>query len=222
MTSAIIVAAGTSRRMGFNKLLALLSGVPVLRRTLGEFQACPDVGEMIVVGGEEVREQVAHWQATGGLSKLVAVIPGGAERHLSVWAGMQACSAESDIIAVHDGARPLITPEQISQSISAARTRQAAACARPLTETIKRVDANGCITESIDRTGVWVMETPQVFSKALLTQAYEAVLRDGALVTDEVSAVQHIGVSVFVVENRAPNPKITFPADLALAERFLA
>jgi 2-C-methyl-D-erythritol 4-phosphate cytidylyltransferase len=135
---------------------------------------------------------------------------------------MQACSPESEIIAVHDGARPLITPEQITHSISAARAKQAVACARPMTETIKRVDADGCITESLDRTGVWVMETPQVFSKALLTQAYEAVIRDGALVTDEVSAVQHIGVSVFVVENRAPNPKITFPADLALAERFLA
>lgn len=207
--------------MGFNKLLALLAGIPVLRRTLGEFQACPDVGEIIVVGGDEVREQVAHWQQAGGLSKLVAVIPGGAERHLSVWAGMQACSPGSDIIAVHDGARPLITPEQISKSIAAARGQKAVACARPMTETIKRVDENGCITESLDRTGVWVMETPQVFSKALLTQAYEAVIRDGALVTDEVSAVQHIGVSVFVVENTAPNPKITFPADLTLAERFL-
>ena len=221
MTSAIIVAAGSSRRMGFNKLLALLAGIPVLRRTLGEFQACPDVGEIIVVGGDEVREQVAHWQQAGGLSKLVAVIPGGAERHLSVWAGMQACSPGSDIIAVHDGARPLITPEQISKSIAAARGQKAVACARPMTETIKRVDENGCITESLDRTGVWVMETPQVFSRTLLTQAYEAVIRDGALVTDEVSAVQHIGVSVFVVENTAPNPKITFPADLTLAERFL-
>lgn len=207
--------------MGFNKLLASLSGVPVLRRTLGEFQACPDVAEIIVVGGEEVREQVTHWQQSGGLSKLVAVIPGGAERHLSVWAGMQACSPESDIIAVHDGARPLIAPDQITKSISAARAQHAVACARPMTETIKRVDENGCITESLDRTGVWVMETPQVFSKALLTQAYEAVIRDGALVTDEVSAIQHIGVSVFVVENTAPNPKITFPADLTLAERFL-
>lgn len=207
--------------MGFNKLLALLAGIPVLRRTLGEFQACPDVGEIIVVGGDEVREQVAHWQQAGGLSKLVAVIPGGAERHLSVWAGMQACSPGSDIIAVHDGARPLITPEQISKSIAAARGQKAVACARPMTETIKRVDENGCITESLDRTGVWVMETPQVFSRTLLTQAYEAVIRDGALVTDEVSAVQHIGVSVFVVENTAPNPKITFPADLTLAERFL-
>jgi 2-C-methyl-D-erythritol 4-phosphate cytidylyltransferase len=221
MTSAIIVAAGSSRRMGFNKLLALLSGVPVLRRTLGEFQACPEVGEIIVVGGDEVREQVAQWQQAGGLSKLVALIPGGAERHLSVWAGMQACSAGSDIIAVHDGARPLITPEQISKCIAAAREQQAVACARPMTETIKRVDAEGRITESLDRTGVWVMETPQVFTKTLLTQAYEAVIRDGAQVTDEVSAVQHIGVTVFVAENTAPNPKITFPADLDLAERFL-
>lgn len=208
--------------MGFNKLLALLGGIPVLRRTLGEFQACPDVGEMIVVCGDEVREQVAQWQQAGGLSKLAALIPGGAERHLSVWAGIQACSSESEIIAVHDGARPLIKPEQITKSILAARAQQAVACARPMTETIKRVDENGCITESLDRTGVWVMETPQVFSKLLLTQAYEAVIRDAAMVTDEVSAVQHIGVNVFVVENMAPNPKITFPADLVLAERFLS
>ncbi len=221
MTSAIIVAAGSSRRMGFNKLLALLAGVPVLRRTLGQFQACADVSEIIVVGGDEVREQISHWQQAGGLSKLVAVIAGGAERHLSVWAGIQACSTQTKVIAVHDGARPLITPTQISKCINAAREQQVAACARPMTETIKRADASGCITESLDRTGVWVMETPQVFAKELLVRAYEAVIRDGALVTDEVSAMQHIGVPVFVVENTAPNPKITFPADLILAERFL-
>lgn len=221
MTSAIIVAAGSSRRMGFNKLLAPLAGVPVLRRTLGEFQACTDVGEIIVVAGDEVREQIAQWQQEGGLTKLVAVIEGGAERHLSVWAGIQACSPQTEIIAVHDGARPLITPEQISKCITAAREQGAVACARPMTETIKRADASGRITESLDRTGVWVMETPQVFAKELLVRAYEAVIRDGALVTDEVSAVQHIGAPVFVVENTAPNPKITFPADLELAEKFL-
>jgi 2-C-methyl-D-erythritol 4-phosphate cytidylyltransferase len=207
--------------MGFNKLLAPLAGVPVLRRTLGQFQACADVSEIIVVGGDEVREQISHWQQAGVLSKLVAVIAGGAERHLSVWAGIQACSTQTKVIAVHDGARPLITPTQISKCINAAREQQVAACARPMTETIKRADASGCITESLDRTGVWVMETPQVFAKELLVRAYEAVIRDGALVTDEVSAMQHIGVPVFVVENTAPNPKITFPADLILAERFL-
>ncbi len=221
MTSAIIVAAGSSRRMGFNKLLAPLAGVPVLRRTLAEFQACADVGEIIVVTGDEQREQIAQWQQTGELSKLVAVIAGGAERHLSVWAGIQACSPETDIVAVHDGARPLISPDQISKCITAAREKQAVACARPMTETIKRADASGRICESLDRAGVWVMETPQVFTKPLLVRAYEAVIRDGALVTDEVSAMQHIGVPVFVIENTAPNPKITFPSDLTLAERFL-
>jgi 2-C-methyl-D-erythritol 4-phosphate cytidylyltransferase len=221
MTSAIIVAAGSSRRMGFNKLLAPLAGVPVLRRTLAEFQACADVGEIIVVTGDEQREQIAQWQQTGELSKLVAVIAGGAERHLSVWAGIQACSPETDIVAVHDGARPLISPEQISKCITAAREKQAVACARPMTETIKRADASGRICESRDRAGVWVMETPQVFTKPLLVRAYEAVIREGALVTDEVSAMQHIGVPVFVIENTAPNPKITFPSDLTLAERFL-
>jgi len=221
MTSAIIVAAGSSRRMGFNKLLAPLCGVPVLRRTLGEFQACTEIGEIIVVTGTEVAEQITEWQKKGGLSKLAAVIPGGAERHLSVWAGIQACSPETQTIAVHDGARPLIQPAQISQCISAAWQQQAVACARPMTETIKRADTAGRITESMDRTGVWVMETPQVFSKDLLTRAYQAVIRDGTVVTDEVSAVQHLGVSVFVVENTSPNPKITFPVDLILAERFL-
>ena len=221
MTSAIIVAAGSSRRMGFNKLLAPLAGVPVLRRTLAEFQACADVGEIIVVTGDEQREQIAQWQQTGELSKLVAVIAGGAERHLSVWAGIQACAPETDIVAVHDGARPLISRDQISKCITAAREKQAVACARPMTETIKRADASGRICESLDRAGVWVMETPQVFTKPLLVRAYEAVIRDGALVTDEVSAMQHIGVPVFVIENTAPNPKITFPSDLTLAERFL-
>lgn len=207
--------------MGFNKLLAPLAGVPVLWRTLGEFQACAEVDEIIVVTGEEVAEQIEQWRQQGRLSKLVAVISGGAERHLSVWAGIQACAPESEIIAVHDGARPLITPAQISKCIAAAREQRAVACARPMTETIKRADASGRITESLDRTGVWVMETPQVFAKDLLVSAYESVIRDGALVTDEVSAVQHIGAAVFVVDNPSPNPKITFPSDLTLAEQFL-
>jgi 2-C-methyl-D-erythritol 4-phosphate cytidylyltransferase len=221
MTSAIIVAAGSSRRMGFNKLLAELAGAPVLLRTLEEFQACVDVGEIIVVTGDDVASEIQAWAQTHPLSKLAAIVPGGAERHFSVWNGLQQCSPQSDIIAVHDGARPLVNPAQISRCIHAARERRAVACARPMTETIKRTDPDGRITQSIDRTGVWVMETPQVFARDLLTQAYEAVIRDGALVTDEVSAVQHVGAPVFVVENTTPNPKITFPADLVQAERFL-
>lgn len=221
MTSAIIVAAGSSRRMGFNKLLAELAGAPVLLRTLEEFQACGDIDEIIVVTGDDVASEIKTWAQTHPLSKLAAIVPGGTERHFSVWNGLQQCSPQSDIIAVHDGARPLINPGQISRCIQAARESRAVACARPMTETIKRTESDGRITESIDRTGVWVMETPQVFARDLLTQAYKAVIHDGALVTDEVSAVQHVGEPVFVVENTTPNPKITFPADLIQAERFL-
>lgn len=205
--------------MGFNKLLALLAGVPVLRRTLDAFQACAELNEIIVVGGDEVREAVEQWRSE--LPKLSHIIPGGAERHLSVWAGIQACAADTEIIAVHDGARPLIKPAQIAKCLNAAVTKQAVACARPMTETIKRVAVDGQITESLDRTGVWVMETPQVFSRSLLVRAYENVIATGALVTDEVSAIQHLGEPVFAIENTQPNPKITFPADLSFAEKHL-
>lgn len=221
MTSAIIVAAGSSRRMGFNKLLAPLAGVPVLRRTLHAFQGCDAVDEIIVVAGEEVREAIAEWQEDGRLSKLSAVVEGGAERHLSVRAGLDALSPHSKWVAVHDGARPLIPPAQIERCCAAAKTLRAVACARPVTETLKRVNADGRITGAIDREGAWIMETPQVFERDLLRAAYDRVIADGVLVTDEVSAAQHAGHDVHVVENRDPNPKITFPSDLSLAERFI-
>jgi 2-C-methyl-D-erythritol 4-phosphate cytidylyltransferase len=213
--SVIIVAAGSSRRMGFNKLLAPLAGLPVVLRTFQAFAACESVGEIIVVGGSEVAKALA------GQAKLKAVIEGGAERHYSVWNGLQQVSPEATVIAVHDGGRPLIQPEQIERCISAAEQHGAVACARPLTETMKRCDAEGRIIGSIERNDAWAMETPQVFQRELLLQAYQAVLRDQVLVTDEVSAVQHIGIDVRTVMNAQPNLKITYPADLELAERLL-
>lgn len=223
MTTAIIVAAGSSRRMGFDKLLAPLAGLPVLRRSITAFQDCADVGDILVVASEAAAAAVAAWKAQGGLGKLRRILPGGAERHLSVWAGLNACAPETSLVAVHDGARPLITPAQISRCIAAAREHAAAACARPLTETVKRADAEGRVTGSLDREGVWIMETPQVFQHALLVRAYETVIRERLLVTDEVSALQHLGAPpVHVVKNDSPNPKITFPEDLALAEKMLA
>lgn len=218
--AAIIVAAGSSRRMGFDKLLAPLAGKPVLLRTLEAFEACPDVGEIIVVSSGDAAQAVESWR--GSLTKLTRVVSGGAERHLSVWNGLSALSSSASIVAVHDGGRPLIASEQISKCIAGAREWKAVACARPVTETLKRADSNGCITDSIERSGAWVMETPQIFDRALLVQAYEKVIRDRLLVTDEVSAMQALGVPVHVVENTSPNLKITFPADLALAEKLLA
>lgn len=220
MTSAIIVAAGSSRRMGFNKLLAPLSGVPVLRRTLDAFQACDIIDEILVVTSGALRPEIEAWRSSG-LGKIIQIIIGGAERHLSVHAGLQALNPACEIVAVHDGARPLISVAQITRCVEAARTQAAVACARPMTETLKRCDCTGRIIDSIDRANAWIMETPQVFQRDLLVKAYDAVLRDGLLVTDEVSAVQHLGEPVFVIENFELNPKITFPADILLAQRFV-
>jgi 2-C-methyl-D-erythritol 4-phosphate cytidylyltransferase len=220
MTTAIIVAAGSSRRMGFNKLLAPLAGEPVLRRTLGVFQACAAVNDIIVVTSEALPVDIEEWRASG-LEKITKIIIGGAERHLSVQAGLQALNPACRIVAVHDGARPLISVAQITRCIEAAQTKAAVACARPMTETLKRCDSAGRIIDSIDRANAWIMETPQVFQRELLVRAYEAVIRDGLQVTDEVSAVQHLGEAVHVVENFELNPKITFPADILLAQRFV-
>ena len=220
MTSAIIVAAGSSRRMGFDKLAADLGGKPVLRRSIEAFDACEAVDDIVVVAGDDVRAMVDSWIGEGAFSKPVRTCPGGTERHLSVANGLKMIAADCELVAVHDGARPLITPGQIARCIAKAQELKAVACARPVTETLKRADARGVITGSIERDGAWVMETPQVFDRAILCTAYEKVIRDGLLVTDEVSAVQHLGVEVFVVGNESPNPKITHPADLRLAEKL--
>lgn len=220
-TTALIVAAGSSRRMGFDKLTAPLQGKPVLQRTIDAFDACAAVDTICVVGGDVVRDLVQSWIDLGSFRKPVSLCAGGAERHHSVHEGLKQLSPQTDIVAVHDGARPLISPEQITRCIEKAREVKAVACARPVTETLKRADKHGVITGSIDRSHAWIMETPQVFDRELLCEAYELVLRDGLHVTDEVSAVQHLGAEVFVVENSLPNLKITHPADIALAERLL-
>ena len=221
MTSAIIVAAGSGTRMGFDKLLASLGGAPVILHTLRAFQACQDVDEIVVVASPDRQEVIQRLADDAGLTKLRAFVPGGSERHLSVWAGIQAVAADCAYVAVHDGARPLIHPSQISRCLAKARETGAAASARPVSETLKRADEAGRVCGSVDRSGLWIMETPQVFARPLLVGAYQAVLRDGVLVTDEVSALERLGHPVWLVDNPTPNPKITWPSDLAVAERLL-
>lgn len=220
-TTAIIVAAGSSRRMGFNKLTADLLGKPVLLWTLEAFDACPQIDALLVVVGDTTRDMVQSWLDAGMFHKPVTLSEGGAKRHLSVHEGLRKLPSETDTVAVHDGARPLITVEQISRCIEKAREYKAVACARPVTETLKRVNDEGVIVGSIEREGAWIMETPQVFDRALLCAAYDRVAREGLEVTDEVSAVQHHGSDVFVLDNPSLNLKITYPADLELAARLL-
>jgi len=213
--SAILVAAGSSRRMGFDKLAAPLGGLPVLRRALEAFLAVDSIAEIIVVGPE------ARWKLLDGMrfSKPVKRVDGGMTRQESVAAGL--AEVTSDYVAVHDGARPLISPEDIARCVEAAFVHQSVALARRVTETLKRSDAHDCNVASVSREHLWCMETPQVFATRLLRAAYTKVSSANLTVTDEVSALEAIGVKVKFIESRHPNLKITTPADLALAEAYL-
>lgn len=213
--SAILVAAGSSRRMGFDKLASLLGGVPVLRRTLEAFLAADSIAEVVIVCPEE------RWELLGGgpFSKPVTRVDGGAKRQDSVAAGLAVVS--SNYVAVHDGARPLISPADIDRCVAAAGEYRAAALARRVTETLKRSDRKEFSAEAVSREHLWFMETPQVFEIQLLEKACEAVADWEIAVTDEVSALEAIDERVKFVESSHPNIKITTPADLALAEAML-
>ena len=218
MTSAIVVAAGTSQRMGFDKLTAKLAGCPVFIRTLQRFEICSEVKEIILVVHPERLKQFGSLVADFGLSKVNRVVAGGEQRHLSVAAGLQATSLTADLVAVHDGARPLISPEVISLAIREARECGAVSVAAPIVETVKRADEDQRVVSSVERFGLWTMQTPQVFRREWLVRAYETVLAGGISVTDEVSAVQTAGFPVKLLTNPGWNLKITYPRDLDLAE----
>ena len=220
MTSAIIVAAGSSQRMGFDKLLAYLGPRQVIAHSLAAFEDCADIDEIILITNEERFKAIERIEQEECFQKLTHIIHGGAERHHSVWNGLKDLNPNSKYVAVHDGARPLITPAQITRCIEAAKVHGAAASAHPITDTVKRADDSQQVANPVDRDNLWAMETPQVFDSQLLIGAYEQVLESGSLVTDEVSAIEHIGHSIQLVPNDTPNPKITFPEDLKTAEKL--
>ena len=219
--SAILVAAGSSRRMGFDKLAADLAGESVLVRSILAFESCPEIAEIRVVTNPEKFGEVTEAARRLGVSKFVEVIAGGAERHLSVHAGLERVGGGCDLVAVHDAARPLVTPSAISRCVAVAASHGAAALAHRVADTLKRGNAAGEVSAAVPREDLWAMETPQIFSVALLREAYAGILSRGELVTDEVSAVTALGRVVKLVENPEPNLKITVPGDLAVAAAIL-
>jgi len=219
-TTAIIVAAGSSQRMGFDKLVAPLAGVPVLRRSLEAFLASECIAEVIVVCPPE-RWDLLETAGTGSFAKPVRRVDGGATRQDSVAMGLAALAPGTALVAVHDGARPLVSAEDITHCVAAAGVFRAASLARRVTETLKRADADDFCTQSVAREHLWLMETPQVFDVTLLREAYAMVMAKRLEVTDEVSAMQAFGIRVKFIEAGQPNPKITRPSDLALATAIL-
>jgi 2-C-methyl-D-erythritol 4-phosphate cytidylyltransferase len=222
MVSAIIVAAGSGRRMGFDKMLANLHGKPVLYWSLAAFQECPEVDDIIAVTREDAIEEVEKIVRAEKLTKVRKVVAGGAERHLSVWNGLQAVESKGcEYVAIHDGARPLVTPKLITDCFLLAEKHGAACCAAPIPDTVKRASYEQLVIESVDRQNLWAMQTPQIFSSGLILQAYASLMAHNELVTDEVSAIQKIGKRVALLQNDDYNFKITFPRDLPLAEQVM-
>jgi 2-C-methyl-D-erythritol 4-phosphate cytidylyltransferase len=219
MLSAIIVAAGSSERMGFDKLFALVSGKPVIAHTIAAFENTKCVDEIIVVGRADSLGELR--KVIGKPTKVKQIVAGGTERSDSVRAGLDQVDPKSDFVAVHDAARPMITPEKITRVFEAARTNSAATLAETINDTLKRADADLAVTGSVDRDGVYAMQTPQVFDKKLLQEAYDLVARKKISVTDEVSAVELLGRKITLVPNHDFNFKITYPRDLPLAEFVL-
>jgi 2-C-methyl-D-erythritol 4-phosphate cytidylyltransferase len=220
MLTAIIVAAGSSKRVGFDKLFSKLGDRSVLEHTLAAFQEAESVSEIIIACRDPKLVQDAINRAGG--RKVRAVVRGGERRQDSVQAGLKELAENSEFVAVHDAARPLITPREIERVFSAARKHGAAVLAAPITDTLKFADANQFVSGSIDRQNVFAMQTPQIFRRASLLEAYERISGNSLIVTDEVSAIEHAGGgSIVIVPAQDHNLKITYAGDLPIAEFIL-
>jgi 2-C-methyl-D-erythritol 4-phosphate cytidylyltransferase len=216
-TAAILVAAGSSARMGFDKLTAPLCGRSVLEWSLRAFQDCPAIDRAVLVCAPQ---RIAEFtELAAAFPKFRDIVAGGAERSASVLHGLQALASNPpDFVVVHDAARPLVTPALIEKVLAAAEAHRAASAAHPVTDSLHRADANGALGETIPRANLFAMQTPQAARHDLLLAALEA---HHAGATDEVSALIANGIHPVPVLHGEPNFKITFPSDLELAGLFL-
>ena len=216
---AVIVAAGTASRMGgIDKVMAPLKGEPMILRTVRAFQNSPVIREIVIVTRQDLVEPI-H-QLCEKMDKVTSVVVGGADRQASVEAGLNALSGKLDMVAVHDGARPLVSPEVIDRTVRAAHTYDAAAPAIPVKDTIKTVKG-GLVVNTPDRSLLYAVQTPQIFDRALLLGALQKARKDEAAITDDCSAVERMGMSVKIVEGDERNLKVTTPMDLKVAELLL-
>jgi len=221
MLSAIIVAGGSSQRMGFDKLFAVIAGEPVIAHAIRAFERATSLGEIVVVAREQCHDEIRKITSGAGFKKIRAIIQGGERRQDSVRAGLDRIDRNAKYVAVHDAARPLITPEQIERAFEQCRVHGAAALAQPVNDTLKRTDADLMVVGSVDRHQLCAMQTPQIFERKLIDGAYRAVYAENILVTDEVSAVERLGHKIALVLNDDFNFKITYPRDLLVADFIL-
>lgn len=219
--SAVIVAAGSSRRMqGVDKICVELGGSPVILRSIAAFEASPFIDEIIVVTREDLIPVVGRLCADFGMKKVRCVVKGGENRVESVQRGLMHISREAELAAIHDGARPLVTPEVIERTVTLAAETGAAIPAVPVKDTIKRA-VDGVICATPQRSELFAAQTPQIFKADVLKAALTKVTEEQLEITDDASAVELLGMSVSIADGDECNIKITTQADLILAEAIL-
>ena len=219
--AAVIVAAGSSVRMGSDKLMAQLGEMPVLVRTLKAFQNSQYVSEIVVVTRMDSVEHVADLCRDNEIDKIYKVVAGGKTRMESSLIGVSSVSSSAKLIAVHDAARPLVSDALIKRTVLAAAEHMAAVPVIPSTDTLKAVGKDERVAGTIDRETTFRVQTPQVFEAALIKAALTKAAEIGAVLTDDSSAVDMTGFKSFAVAGEEDNIKITTPRDLAIAEALL-
>jgi 2-C-methyl-D-erythritol 4-phosphate cytidylyltransferase len=220
MNSAIIVAAGSGSRMASDrpKQFLLLAGIPLIFHTLRPFEQCDSIDETIVVLPPESAAEFLDSAAKFGVKKVTRVVPGGATRAESVKRGLSAIRAASaGIVAIHDGVRPFVSPDEIRETIETAEHCGAAILVAPATDTIKQV-ADDQIVKTLDRRELRRALTPQCFKYELLMRAFAQADVSDPTLTDDSALVEQTGAHVAIVEGSTRNIKITTPEDLAVAE----
>ena len=222
MTTAIIVAAGKSERMGTgtDKAFLSLGNKPVVAWSLIAFERCPDIDRIVLVVRKEQQVAAKAVARMFGIAKLIAIVPGGNKRQESVQAGLAVCDVDTRFVVVHDGARPCVTPDVISEVVKLAKRVGAATVGRRMTDTVKRVEKGTAVSGTEDREKLWAVQTPQAFNFRTLTNAYKNLGKNE--ITDDCQAVELAGETVRIYENRAPNFKITTVEDLQIASALLA
>lgn len=221
MVSAIVVAAGSSSRMGVDKLLLEFGGVPVVIRSIRALEQVEEIGEVVVVTREERLAQYRQLKETFALKKVTRIVAGGETRQQSVLEGVRAADPSAEYVAIHDGARPFVSPEEITRVLADAARYGAATLGVPVKDTIKVVSPDGMITATPDRSSLYLTQTPQVFRREVYLQGIEAARRSGLDFTDDCQLVEYAGHRVYMTCGSYRNIKLTTEDDLAIANAFL-
>ncbi len=219
--SAVIVAAGGATRMGMNKMLLDLGSKTVFERSVEVFDNCAAVDEIVIVSSEENKSRYCSIVRDKLFSKVTGIIRGGSTRQESVRLGINACSGNADIIVIHDGARPLIKPETVVETVENALQYGAAAVAIKSRDTIKQIDSEGFAIATISRETSIQVQTPQTFRRDLIIAAHNKALEDGFVGTDDCSLIERMGGRSKLVFITYFNLKLTVPDDLAIAKSIL-